>query len=238
MGGVGNASSRFPSSGGRVLVVHGCGTVHGLSRRSTRPLAQPIALAGYLHDGGVREEAIEDRGRGRDVAEKNAPVLGRSIRGDERRRRFMPTHEDLQEILGRVRSELFHAEVLEHEQVDARELLHELAAGASRVRLGEVAGEIERAAHERAAAGPNRADGDRRRDVRFADAEWPNEQHAVVGLDKPRTRQFDDLRLGDLGIEVPVEIGERLDDGDARLFEAARDACRFPPGGAAAWAAA
>src|SRR5688500_9728276 len=84
-------SVRFPSRGGRVLCVHGGGTVHGLSVVSrTRPLPQPIALAGHLNDGCVREEAIEDRGRGRDVAEENAPVLGRSIRGDERRRRFMP----------------------------------------------------------------------------------------------------------------------------------------------------
>jgi hypothetical protein len=82
----------------------------------------------------------------------------------------MPADEDLQKILGRVRAELLHAEVFEDEQVDARELLHEIAAGAGRVRLGEVGGEIEGAAHERAAAGPNRADGDRRRDVRFADA--------------------------------------------------------------------
>ena len=44
-----------------------------------------------------------------------------------------------------------------------------------------------------------------------------------MGLDKPRARQFDDLRLGDLGIEVPVEVGERLHDGNAGLFEAARE---------------
>jgi hypothetical protein len=135
----------------------------------------------------------------------------------------MPTHEDFQEVLGRVRSELLHAEVFEHEQVDAGELLHEITAGAGRVCLGEVGGQVEGASHECAAAGSNRADGDRRRDVRFADAGWPNEQHAVVGLDKPRTCQFDDLRLGDLRIEVPVEIGERLHDGDAGLFEAARE---------------
>ena len=44
-----------------------------------------------------------------------------------------------------------------------------------------------------------------------------------MGLDKPRARQFDDLGLGDLRIEVPVEVGERLHDGDAGLFEAARE---------------
>ena len=88
---------------------------------------------------------------------------------------------------------------------------------------GEIGGQVEGAADERAAAGPNGADGDRRRDVRFADAGWPNEQHPVVGLDKPRARQFDNLGLGDLRIEVPVEVGERLHDGDAGLFQAARE---------------
>jgi hypothetical protein len=43
----------------------------------------------------------------------------------------VPADKDLQEILGRVRAKLLHAEVFEHEQVDARELLHEIAAGAS-----------------------------------------------------------------------------------------------------------
>ena len=62
----------------------------------------------------------------------------------------MLADEDLPKILGRVRAELLHAEVLEDEQVDARELLHEIAAVASRVRLGEVGRQVERAAHERA----------------------------------------------------------------------------------------
>jgi hypothetical protein len=34
--------------------------------------------------------------------------------------------------------------------------------------------------------------------VRFADTGRPNEQHAVVGLDKPRARQFDDLGLSEI----------------------------------------
>ena len=36
---------------------------------------QPIALSLHLDDLGVREEAIEDGGRRRDVAEELAPVL-------------------------------------------------------------------------------------------------------------------------------------------------------------------
>jgi hypothetical protein len=60
--------------------VQGDGTVHGLLVVGrTRPLAQPIALAGHLPDGRVREEAIEDRSRGRDIAEEDAPVLRLSL---------------------------------------------------------------------------------------------------------------------------------------------------------------
>ena len=120
-------------------------------------------------------------------------------------------------------AELLHPEVFEDEQVDARELLDEIAARAGGVRLGEVGGQIERAAHERAAAGANRADRDGRRDVRFADAGWADQQHAGVGLDEAGAGQFDDLRLRNLRIEAPVEIGERLHDGDARLFQPARE---------------
>jgi hypothetical protein len=61
------------------------------------------------------------------------------------------------------------------------------------------AARVEGAADEGAVAGPNGADGDRGNEARAG--------------------QFDDLGLRDLGIEAPVEIGKRLHDGNARLFE-------------------
>ena len=39
----------------------------------TCAVPQSIALPGHLGDGGVREEAIEDRGRGGDVSKEDAP---------------------------------------------------------------------------------------------------------------------------------------------------------------------
>ena len=96
-----------------------------------RSLPKSIAFAGHLNDRGVREEAIEDRGGGRDVAEKDPPILRRPIGGDERRGGFVPTHEDLQEILGRIRAELFHPEVFKDEQVDTRQLLDEVPTAAT-----------------------------------------------------------------------------------------------------------
>jgi hypothetical protein len=126
-----------------------------------RALAQTIAFPHHLDNGRVREEAIENRGCGRDVAEEHAPILCRTVGGNERRCSFVPTHKDLQEVLGRVRSELLHPKVFEHEQVDARELLDEIPARPRGVRFGEIGGQVEGAADESAVAGPNGADGDR-----------------------------------------------------------------------------
>jgi hypothetical protein len=77
----------------------------------------------------------QDRGGRGDISEKDAPVLGRSIRRNERGRRFVPADEDLEEILGRVRPELLHAKIFKHEQVDARQLLDEVAPPPRRLRL-------------------------------------------------------------------------------------------------------
>jgi len=58
VGGVGNASARFPSSGGRVLGVHGCGTGHGLSHR-------PYSLAGAAARSADRHRWLRDSLRAR-----------------------------------------------------------------------------------------------------------------------------------------------------------------------------
>ena len=80
-----------------------------------RALAQAIALAGHLHQDGLGQKTIENGGGGRDVAEEDALILRRPIRRDERGRGFVATHKDLEEVLGRIRAELFHPEVFEHE---------------------------------------------------------------------------------------------------------------------------
>mgnify|MGYP007068820472 CR=1 FL=1 len=84
----------------------------------------------------------------------------------------MTSDKDLEEVLGRIRGELLHPEIFQDEEIDAGELLDQIAALAGGLGLGEVGREIEGAAHKRAAAGANRADRDRGGDVRFADTRW------------------------------------------------------------------
>ena len=110
---------------------------------------EPVALALHLDDFGVGEKAIEDGSRSRDVTEELRPVLRRAVGGDDGRGGAVTADEDLEEVLGRARTESFHAEVLEDEEVDAGELLDEIASRAGGLGLGEVRGQIEGAAHER-----------------------------------------------------------------------------------------
>jgi hypothetical protein len=169
----------------------------------------------------VREEAIQDRRRRRHITEKDAPVLRWSIRCNQCRRRFVSADEDLEQVLGRRGTELLHAEIFEDQQVDARQLLDEVAASARGLGLGEVRGQVEGAAHERAAAGADRADREGRRDMRFADTGRADQQDAALTRDEAGAGQFNEFPLGDLRIEGPVEVGERLHHGDAGLFQAA-----------------
>ena len=88
------AGVQGPCGRASVCAFHRSGSFHrpphalASSRLRHALLVQPVALAVQLDDLGVGEEAIEDRGGGRDVAEELAPVLRRSVRRDRWSRPF------------------------------------------------------------------------------------------------------------------------------------------------------
>ena len=88
-------------------------------------------------DVGVVEQPIQEGGDGRGSAEKLAPVLDGAVRGDERRRPFIPAHDDLQEILGRGLRQFPHRQVVEDEQRDRRDVGEVGLAGAGELGVGE-----------------------------------------------------------------------------------------------------
>jgi hypothetical protein len=71
------------------------------------------------------------------VAEQLAPVLHRAIRGDERARPLVPTHDDLQEILGRCPWQFPHPEVIDHQERHGLQRRHVFLALAGQRRIGK-----------------------------------------------------------------------------------------------------
>jgi hypothetical protein len=74
----------------------------------------------------------------------------------------MSPYEDLGQIFSRARAEFLRAEILEDQQVDACQLLDEVATSARRVGLSDIRREVKRVADERGSAGANRADSEGR----------------------------------------------------------------------------
>src|SRR5208283_5485605 len=88
-----------------------------LQARSRRELGPP-ALGAALEDVGVVEEPIEHR-RGRcRIAEELAPVVDRSIRGEQRAGTLVAAHHDLEQIFGGGGRELSHPQVIQQEEWD------------------------------------------------------------------------------------------------------------------------
>src|SRR5271169_6370189 len=99
---------------------------------------EAVALALKLNDLGAREESIEDRGRGGDIAEEGTPVLCWSVRSHDGRSVFVAAHEDLEEVLGGAWAKLLHAEVLDDQDIDRGELLDEVLALPQGLGLDEI----------------------------------------------------------------------------------------------------
>ena len=105
-------------------------TLRADERRALRSYGGRLLLAEHavapwaaLDDMGVVQESIEQRARGRGVAEELGPLVDRAVRGEERARAFVAAHHELEQILGGGLRQLAQAEVVDDEQ---RYLLHPL----------------------------------------------------------------------------------------------------------------
>ena len=85
----------------------------------------------------MMQQPIEQGGDRGGVAKQLAPVFDGTVRGDQRRGTLVAAHDDLQQILGGGRGQLAHAEVVEDEQRDGREVGERGPASAGELRLGE-----------------------------------------------------------------------------------------------------
>ena len=98
----------------------------------TLVMAPPIAVAVRLFSRRLRkvsrgfeqamgkitqglQETIEYSCRCWDVADEFAPILQRPIGGHDRRAGFVPTQDDLEEVLARTLGQLLHAHIVDDE---------------------------------------------------------------------------------------------------------------------------
>ena len=83
------------------------------------------------------QQAVKHGADGGDIAQKFAPVLHRTIGGEQRAEAFVTAHDDFQQILGGGMREFAHTEVVDDEQRHSRHRFHILFARAVSDRVGQ-----------------------------------------------------------------------------------------------------
>jgi hypothetical protein len=104
---------------------------------------EPEAPAGEGDDAGVVEEAVEDGGGGRDVADQLAPVLEGPIGSHEGGPVFVAAHDDLEQVLSGVLGQLLESHVVDDQEIGLEVVAQEPVFLIEGLVLQEVADEIE-----------------------------------------------------------------------------------------------
>jgi hypothetical protein len=135
----------------------------------------------------VVEQAIEDRCDGGGVPEELAPVLDGPVRGEDRAGALVPPHHEFEEVLGGGGRQLTHAEVVDDEQRDGRELVEAFLACAIEDGVGDLLDEDVGLAVEDADALLDRRAADGLRQVALPRAGRPEEEDVLSAVDELAT---------------------------------------------------
>src|SRR2546428_1325282 len=169
------------------------------------PAARPAA-----EDVGVVEEAIEERADGGDIAEELAPVLDRPVRAEQGADPLVAALDELEEVLGRGGREFPHAQVIDDEEGDGRELGHPLAAGAGERGVGELLEESVRFAVQHAMALQDERVAERLGEMTLARARRAEEDDVLARHEEAAGGEREDEVAVHLLVEGEVEAVEGL----------------------------
>ena len=100
------------------------------------PAARPA-----LEDVGMVQQAVEQRGDGRGIAQQLPPVVDGSVRREQGRGPLVAAHDQLQEVFGRGVRQLAHPEVVDDEERDGAQRSEEGLARAVERGLGDLLNE-------------------------------------------------------------------------------------------------
>ena len=157
---------------------------------------------------------------------QRTPVLDWTVRREDGAGPLIAAHDDLEQVLGGVRRELAHTEIVDDEQGHRGELVHVLLASLVEDGVHELFDEDVRLPIEHAVALPDRREPEALHEMALAGAGGPQQQDVLALADEARRGECEDQRAWDLGVEAKVEAVE----GAVRISEASGlDASREEP---------
>jgi len=157
------------------------------------------------------EKTIENRCRGRHVADQLAPIFQRPIAGHDRALGLVPPHDDLEQRFSAPLRQVFHAHVVHDQQIGLQVAGQHLLLAVEGLVVQEVADDIEDRAIENDEALLDRLKTDGLRQEGFPGPRRPYEQHVPCFSDKSAGGQIEDSLPRNRGIETEVELIQRLE---------------------------
>ena len=169
------------------------------------------------------QEAVEDGGGRRHVADELAPVLDRAVRGHQRRAVLVTAHDDLEKVLARPIGQGLDSHVVDQQQIRLQIPGQDAFLAAQRFVPHEVPDQVEDGAVEDEAAGLDDLVADGLADVAFPDTWRPDQQDVLALAHELAGGQLVDRLALDGGVEAPVEVVQGLPLAKAGGLEPARD---------------
>jgi hypothetical protein len=174
-------------------------------------------------DFGVVQEAVEDGGGAGDVAEEFAPIFEGAVAGHERGAGFVAAEDDFEETFAGAFGELLHAHVVDDEEIGLEVTCEDLVVAGEGFVVEEVADDIEDGAIEDGAALLDDVESEGLDDVTFSDAGRSEQENVAMLAEETSGGEVEDLLLGELRIEGPVEGVEGFEIAEAGGIDASLD---------------
>jgi hypothetical protein len=164
-------------------------------------LAHAVTGALDLHDHGMMEEPVEQRGGDNRIAEDVTPFGKAAIGGEDHRAFFVAGVDELEEQVAAARGDRQVADFVNHQQRTAAQEAYLLAQDAFTFGFGQDGDEVGQRDEVDAFAGANGLDGERNGEMGFSGARRGRD---MVPGTRGRTRRFTTLFIRIAGGELQL----------------------------------
>lgn len=180
-------------------------------------LAHAVAGAFDLHDDGMMQEPVEQRGGEDGIAEHVAPFGKTPVRGEDHRSSFVPRIDQLEEQVAAAGCHRQVADLVNDEQRRPTEEAYALAQSAFSLGLGELGDEIGERDEVDELSGAHRLDGQRSGEMALALPCHPRARANIrlnaeldVTCERPLSGNEDDLSKLATFVQTPMRFDRRV----------------------------